>query len=93
LAVARIEAPSHSLAGPLLQPEADIVRQVESLSAIAVMRPPPAKPIPELDTRDEQNDRAQNFAEVYSGRMQKFAPRAGVSPAFLIAKPVYQAWK
>jgi hypothetical protein len=57
------------------------------------MRPPPAKPIPELDTRDEQNDQAQNFAEVYSGRIQKFTPRPGVNPAFLLAKPVYQAWK
>jgi hypothetical protein len=32
-------------------------------------------------------------AEVDSGRIQKFAPRAGANPAFFLAKPVYSAWK
>jgi DNA-binding beta-propeller fold protein YncE len=32
-------------------------------------------------------------AEVDSGRIQKFTPRPGANPAFLFAKPVYQAWK
>jgi sugar lactone lactonase YvrE len=32
-------------------------------------------------------------AEVDSGRVQKFRPRAGANPAFLVAKPVYSAWK
>jgi sugar lactone lactonase YvrE len=31
-------------------------------------------------------------AEVDSGRVQKFRPRAGANPAFLVAKPVYSAW-
>ena len=40
-------------------------------------------------------DQEGNFyvAEVDSGRVQKFKPRAGVNPAFLISKPVYSAWK
>jgi len=32
-------------------------------------------------------------AEVDSGRIQKFTPRPGANPAFLLAKPVYSAWK
>jgi sugar lactone lactonase YvrE len=32
-------------------------------------------------------------AETYSGRIQKFTPRAGANPTFLVAKPVYSAWK
>jgi DNA-binding beta-propeller fold protein YncE len=32
-------------------------------------------------------------AEVDSGRVQKFRPRAGANPAFLVAKPVYAAWR
>ena len=40
-------------------------------------------------------DQDGNFyvAEVDSGRVQKFRPRAGVNPAFLVGKPVYSAWK
>jgi DNA-binding beta-propeller fold protein YncE len=33
------------------------------------------------------------LAEVDSGRIQKFTPRPGANPAFLLAKPVYSAWK
>jgi peptidylamidoglycolate lyase len=32
-------------------------------------------------------------AEVDAGRFQKFLPRAGANPAYLIGKPVYSAWK
>ena len=32
-------------------------------------------------------------AEVDAGRLQKFRPRAGANPAYLIGKPVYSAWK
>ena len=32
-------------------------------------------------------------AEVDAGRVQKFMPRAGANPEFLVAKPVYSAWK
>jgi peptidylamidoglycolate lyase len=32
-------------------------------------------------------------AEVANGRVQKFHPRQGANPAFLIGKPVYAAWK
>ena len=40
-------------------------------------------------------DQDGNFyvAEVDNGRVQKFRPRAGVNPAFLVSKPVYAAWK
>jgi DNA-binding beta-propeller fold protein YncE len=40
-------------------------------------------------------DQEGNFyvAEVDSGRVQKFHPRAGVNTAFLVGKPVYSAWK
>jgi hypothetical protein len=40
-------------------------------------------------------DQEGNFyvAEVDSGRVQKFKPRAGVNSAFLVSKPVYSAWK
>jgi hypothetical protein len=40
-------------------------------------------------------DQEGNFyvAEVDSGRAQKFRPRAGANPAFLVSKPVYSAWK
>jgi 6-bladed beta-propeller protein len=39
-------------------------------------------------------DQAGNFyvAEVDSGRAQKFRPRPGANPAFLVGKPVYSAW-
>jgi len=30
---------------------------------------------------------------VDSGRVQKFHPREGANPAFLVSKPVYSAWK
>src|ERR1700674_2095991 len=32
-------------------------------------------------------------AEVDSGRVQKFRPKPGANPAYLVAKPVYSAWK
>jgi hypothetical protein len=32
-------------------------------------------------------------AEVANGRVQKFRPRAGANPEFLVGKPVYAAWK
>ncbi len=32
-------------------------------------------------------------AEVDAGRFQKFRPRAGANPAYLIGKPVYSAWR
>jgi hypothetical protein len=40
-------------------------------------------------------DQEGNFyvAEVDSGRVQKFRPRQGASPAYLVSKPVYSAWK
>jgi hypothetical protein len=40
-------------------------------------------------------DQEGNFyeAEVDSGRAQKFRPRPGANPAFLVGKPVYSAWK
>ena len=40
-------------------------------------------------------DQEGNFylAEVDSGRVQKFRPRQGANPAFLVSKPVYSAWK
>lgn len=40
-------------------------------------------------------DQEGNFyvAEVDSGRVQKFKPRAGANAAFLVGKPVYSAWK
>ena len=40
-------------------------------------------------------DQAGNFyvAEVDNGRVQKFTPRAGANPEFLVSKPVYSAWK
>jgi hypothetical protein len=40
-------------------------------------------------------DQEGNFyvAEVNNGRVQKFKPRPGVNPAFLVSKPVYSAWK
>jgi sugar lactone lactonase YvrE len=39
-------------------------------------------------------DQEGNFyvAEVDSGRAQKFRPRRGANPAFLVGKPVYAAW-
>lgn len=33
------------------------------------------------------------IAEVAGGRVQKFTPRAGANPAYLVAKPFYSAWK
>jgi sugar lactone lactonase YvrE len=40
-------------------------------------------------------DQEGNFyvAEVDSGRAQKYRPRPGANPAFLVGKPVYAAWK
>jgi hypothetical protein len=40
-------------------------------------------------------DQDGNFytAEVDSGRVQKFRPRPGANPAYLVGKPVYSAWK
>jgi hypothetical protein len=40
-------------------------------------------------------DQEGNFyvAEVDSGRVQKFKPRAGANAAFLVSKQVYSAWK
>jgi hypothetical protein len=40
-------------------------------------------------------DQAGNFyvAEVDNGRVQKFTPRAGANPEFLVSKPLYSAWK
>ena len=40
-------------------------------------------------------DQNGNFyvAEVDSGRVQKFTPRAGANPAYMVGKPVYAAWK
>jgi len=40
-------------------------------------------------------DQEGNFyvAEVDSGRVQKFAPRQGVNPNFLVGKQVYSAWQ
>ncbi len=32
-------------------------------------------------------------AEVDSGRVQKFGPKQGANPDFLVAKPIYSAWK
>jgi hypothetical protein len=32
-------------------------------------------------------------AEVNAGRFQKFVPRAGANPNFLVGKPVYSAWQ
>ena len=32
-------------------------------------------------------------ASVDSGLFQKFTPRAGANPAYLIGKPVYSAWQ
>jgi len=39
-------------------------------------------------------DQEGNFyvAEVDSGRAQKFRPRRGANPAYLVGKPVYSAW-
>jgi len=40
-------------------------------------------------------DQEGNFyvAEVDSGRVQKFKPRTGANPNFVVSKPVYAAWK
>ena len=40
-------------------------------------------------------DQDGNFyvAEVDSGRVQKFKPRAGANQAFVVSKPIYSAWK
>ena len=32
-------------------------------------------------------------AEVDVGRFQKFRPRAGANPEYLIGKPIYSAWR
>ncbi|NNC65625.1 MAG: hypothetical protein HKN84_12630, partial [Gammaproteobacteria bacterium] len=33
------------------------------------------------------------IAEVANGRAQKFVPREGANPDFLMAKPIYSAWQ
>ena len=33
------------------------------------------------------------IADVANGRAQKFMPRRGANPDFLVGKPVYSAWK
>jgi DNA-binding beta-propeller fold protein YncE len=40
-------------------------------------------------------DQDGNFyvAEVDSGRVQKFKPRTGANPNYLVSKPIYSAWK
>ena len=40
-------------------------------------------------------DQDGNFyvAEVDNGRVQKFSPKPGANPAFLVSKPFYSAWK
>jgi hypothetical protein len=40
-------------------------------------------------------DQDGNFyvAEVDSGRVQKFTPRPGADPRFLVSRPIYAAWK
>jgi hypothetical protein len=40
-------------------------------------------------------DQEQNLyvAEVNNGRAQKYRPRQGANPAYLVAKPVYSAWE
>jgi hypothetical protein len=40
-------------------------------------------------------DQEQNLylSDVDTGRAQKFRPRAGVNPAFLVSKPIYAAWQ
>ena len=40
-------------------------------------------------------DQDGNFytAEVDNGRAQKFTPRPGANPAYLVSKPIYAAWK
>lgn len=40
-------------------------------------------------------DQDGNFytAEVDNGRVQKFTPRPGANPAYLVSKPIYSAWK
>jgi len=40
-------------------------------------------------------DQDGNFyvAEVDNGRVQKFIPRPGANPAYLVSKPIYSAWK
>jgi hypothetical protein len=40
-------------------------------------------------------DQDGNFytAEVDNGRAQKFIPRPGANPNYLVSKPLYSAWK
>jgi hypothetical protein len=40
---------------------------------------------------DQQGD--LYLADVDTGRAQKYRPRAGANPAFLVSKPVYSAWQ
>ena len=40
-----------------------------------------------------EQDRNFYTAEVDNGCVQKFAPKAGANPDFLVAKAVYSAWK
>ena len=48
-----------------------------------------------FNTHGMSVDQEGNFyvAEVGNGRAQKFIPRKGANPAFLVGKPVYSAWK
>ena len=39
------------------------------------------------------SDARARVAEVDSGRAQKYRPRPGANPAFLVAKPVNPAWQ
>lgn len=48
-----------------------------------------------LNPHSASTDQEGNLyvAEVGNGRVQKFSPRAGANPAFLVGPPVYAAWK
>ena len=48
-----------------------------------------------LNPHSASTDQEGNLyvAEVGNGRVQKFTPRAGANPAFLVGPPVYAAWK
>jgi hypothetical protein len=48
-----------------------------------------------LNMHSASTDQEGNLyiAEVGNGRAQKFKPRAGANPAFLVGPPVYAAWK
>jgi DNA-binding beta-propeller fold protein YncE len=46
-----------------------------------------------LDEWSVDQDGNVYVSEVANGRAQKFRPRPGANPAYLIGKPVYSAWK